>query len=186
MILLTLFLEFFKIGMFSFGGAYGAIPLIKESVLAQGWADEEMISNMIAISESTPGPIMVNTATYVGSTQAGAAGAAAATLGVILPSFLVLLLVTVFLQSLLKHKNVQAVLGGVKPCLMGVILCTGAFMACSELLGDVKVPTIHPVACGIFLFLILLSCVYRFARKKEISPIFLIIISAALGVLLYS
>ena len=72
---LLLFLEFFKIGMFAFGGAYGAIPLIQESILRNGWMDETMFANMLAISESTPGPIMVNAATYIGSRCAGVPGA---------------------------------------------------------------------------------------------------------------
>lgn len=87
MIYLTLFLEFLKIGAFSFGGAYGAIPLIKETVISHGWLNEEMFANIIAVSESTPGPIMVNTATYIGNVQGGILGAALATLGVVLPSW---------------------------------------------------------------------------------------------------
>ena len=112
MIYISLFLAFFKIGMFAFGGAYGAVPLIQESVLAHGWMDEAMFSNIVAISESTPGPIMVNTATYIGNSQAGIPGAAAATLGVVLPSFLIILVITSMLHGFLKNRIVQAVLKG--------------------------------------------------------------------------
>ena len=83
MIYLQLLGEFLKIGMFTFGGAYGAIPLIQQSVLGQGWMDEAMFANIIAVSESTPGPIMVNAATYVGNLQGGVPGAAIATLGAV-------------------------------------------------------------------------------------------------------
>ena len=83
---IQLFVEFLKIGLFSFGGAYGAIPLIKESVVSLGWMDEAMFSNVVAVSESTSGPIMVNAATYIGNTQGGIPGAVIATLGVVLPS----------------------------------------------------------------------------------------------------
>ena len=103
MILLELFAGFFKVGCFAFGGAYGAIPLIRDVVLSNGWLDEEMLTGMIAVSESTPGPIMVNLATYVGSSQAGFFGAVTATLAVVLPSFLIILLVTALLKTALKN-----------------------------------------------------------------------------------
>ena len=80
MILWQLFLSFLQVGAFSFGGAYGAIPLIRDVVSARGWLDDEALTHMIAVSESTPGPIMVNMATYVGNSQAGLPGAAVATL----------------------------------------------------------------------------------------------------------
>ena len=86
MILLELFIGFLKVGCFAFGGAYGAIPLIRDVVLSYGWLDDEMLTYMIAVSESTPGPIMVNLATYVGSSQAGILGSLIATLAVVLPS----------------------------------------------------------------------------------------------------
>ena len=92
MIYLELFLGFLKVGFFAFGGAYGAIPLIREIVMSYGWTSEEMLTYMIAVSESTPGPIMVNLATYVGNTQAGFWGALIATLAVVLPSFFIILL----------------------------------------------------------------------------------------------
>ena len=88
MIYLDLFFGFLKVGCFSFGGAYGAIPLIRDVALSYGWLDDETLAYMIAVSESTPGPIMVNLATYVGSSQAGLGGAVLATLAVVLPSFL--------------------------------------------------------------------------------------------------
>ena len=97
MIYLELFLGFLKVGLFSFGGAYGAIPLIRDIVLSYGWLDDEMLTYMIAVSESTPGPIMVNLATYVGSSQAGLPGSAIATFAVILPAFIIILLIMVLL-----------------------------------------------------------------------------------------
>ena len=89
MIYLKLFLTFLEIGTVSFGGGYGMIALVREAVLGNSWLTEEEFLNLIAVSESTPGPIAVNTATFVGSTQGGFFGALAATLGVVLPSFLV-------------------------------------------------------------------------------------------------
>ena len=92
MIYLKLFLGFLKVGCFSFGGAYAAIPLIRDVVRGYGWMTEDQLAYMIAVSESTPGPIMVNLATFTGATQAGLAGAALATFAVVLPAFLVILL----------------------------------------------------------------------------------------------
>jgi chromate transporter len=106
MIYLDLFLGFLKVGCFAFGGAYGAIPLIRDVVMSYGWLNEEMLTYMIAVSESTPGPIMVNLATYIGSSQAGILGAVVATLAVVLPSFLIILLITALLKSVLKNKLV--------------------------------------------------------------------------------
>ena len=93
MIILELFLQFLQIGAFAFGGAYGAIPLIRETVLSMGWMNEAQLMNLLGISESTPGPIMVNAATMTGFDQAGIPGALVATLGVILPSFLIMLII---------------------------------------------------------------------------------------------
>ena len=109
MILLELFIGFLKVGCFAFGGAYGAIPLIRDVVLSHGWLDDEMLTYMIAVSESTPGPIMVNLATYVGSSQAGIPGALIATLAVVLPSFLLILLVTALLKTALSSSGTRIV-----------------------------------------------------------------------------
>ena len=102
MILLDLFLGFLRVGCFSFGGAYGAIPLIRDVVMSYGWLDEETLIYFIAVSESTPGPIMVNLATYVGSSQAGLAGAVVATLAVVLPAFVIILLVMAVFKNFLR------------------------------------------------------------------------------------
>ncbi len=108
MIYLQLFLAFLKIGCFAFGGAYGAIPLIQEIVLSHSWVEPETFIYFIGVSESTPGPIMVNLATYVGIQQGGFFGAIAATAGVVLPSFIMILLVTAVLKGFLKNRCIQA------------------------------------------------------------------------------
>ena len=108
MIYLELFWGFLKVGCFAFGGAYGAIPLIRDVVLSYGWISDEMLTYMIAVSESTPGPIMVNLATYVGSNQGGFIGALVATTAVITPSFFIILLITVMLKNALKNPYIQA------------------------------------------------------------------------------
>ena len=100
----TIFLTFAKIGLFSFGGAYGAIPLIRDVVISYGWLSEEKMMDMIAVSESTPDPIMVNLATYVGSSRAGILGGIIATFAVVLPAFLIILMIMGLLYDLdLQH-----------------------------------------------------------------------------------
>ena len=136
MIFFDLLIGFLKVGLFAFGGAYGAIPLIRDVVLSYGWIEDEMLTYMIAVSESTPGPIMVNLATYVGSSQAGFRGALIATTAVVLPSFIIILLIMVLLKKLLKNPYVQAVLRGLKPCIIGIILATGVFMILQHSVGS--------------------------------------------------
>lgn len=184
---LELFLAFLKVGCFAFGGAYGAIPLIRDEVLAHGWLNEETLTYMIAVSESTPGPIMVNLATYVGSTQAGLPGAAAATLGVILPAFLIILLVTALLKRTLKNRYVQAVLRGLKPCVAGIILATGIQMTVSNCLIETEgsAAAFDLKAAGITLFLVIAAAGYKKVFKKKLSPIMLIVIAAAAGMAVY-
>ena len=107
MIYLDLFIGFLKVGLFAFGGAYGAISLIRDIVLSYGWLSEEMITYMIGVIESTPGPIMINLATYVGSSQGGVLGAMLATLAVVLPSFITILLVMIILKKVLNNSWIR-------------------------------------------------------------------------------
>ncbi len=122
MIYLDLLIGFLKVGCFSFGGAYAAIPLIREVVLSYGWVSEEMLTDMIAVSESTPGPIMVNMATYVGSSQAGFWGALIASAAVVLPSFVIILLITIFFTNFKDNEIVERIFKGIRPCVVAMIL----------------------------------------------------------------
>ena len=181
MICLDLFLGFLKVGCFAFGGAYGAIPLIRDVVLSYGWLSDETLTYMIAVSESTPGPIMVNLATYVGSSQAGMLGAIVATLAVVLPSFIIILLVTALLKTALKNKYVQAALRGLKPCVIGIVLATGIYMV----FGAISSVTVNVQAITITALLIASMFGYKHFAKKKLSPILLIIISAVAGMAVY-
>jgi len=183
MIYLELFLGFLKVGCFAFGGAYGAIPLIRDIVTSYGWLSDEMLTYMIAVSESTPGPIMVNLATYVGSNQAGFAGALIATLAVVLPSFFIILLVTAMLKTALKNRYVQAILRGVKPCVIGIVLATGVYMVLKNCFPAGKGVDVR--AAVITAVLLVGMAVYKRMAKKKLSPIMLIVISAVLGVFVY-
>ena len=181
MIYLELLIGFLKVGLFSFGGAYAAIPLIRDVVLSYGWMSEEMLADMIAIAESTPGPIMVNLATYTGSTQAGIAGAAVATLAVVTPSFIIILLVMELLKNILKNRYVQTVMKGLRPCMAGIILAAGVHMIVRECLASDGVNLKALILTG-FLAVLYYGC-GRYL-KKPITPITLIIISAAAGIVL--
>ena len=183
MIYLDLFLGFLKVGCFAFGGGYGAITLIRDVVISYGWLDEEMLTYMIAVSESTPGPIMVNLATYVGSQCGGLLGAFLATLAVVLPSFLIILLIVSLMKTALKNPWVQAVLSGMKPCVMGIILATGVYMIGQNCFGA---ESVDGLALVITLLLAAVMVGYKKLRKKKISPILLIVISAVIGMIAYA
>ena len=185
MIYLELFLGFLKVGCFAFGGAYGAIPLIRDVVMSYGWLSDEMLTYMIAVSESTPGPIMVNLATYVGSNQAGFLGAFVATLAVVLPSFLIILLVTALLKTALKNKYVQAVLRGLKPCVIGIVLATGIYMVVCNCFGSVFILSANFQAIIITAILVASMFGYKHFKKKKLSPVLLIILSAVAGMVIY-
>ena len=190
MICLTLFLTFFEIGLFTFGGGYAMISIVFEKVLAHGWLAEAELLNMIAVTESTPGPIAVNMATFVGSTQAGILGSLCATLGVVLPSFIIILLVSAVIKNFLKYEGVKAFLGGVRPCVVGLILGTAINLFLSTLikLDSLINISINPDYKGLLIFAIVAvsSWVYKRIAGKKPSPILLILVSAALGILLYS
>ena len=185
MIYFDLFVGFLKVGLFSFGGAYGAIPLIRDVVLSYGWLEEDMLTYMIAVSESTPGPIMVNLATFVGRSQAGMPGALIATTAVVLPSFVIILLVMTLLQKLLRNPYAQAVLRGLKPCVIGIVLATGTYMIarhCAE--GAVSSGNVAAAAMTA-----LLAGIYFGSRKLTkggLSPIALIVFAALCGIGFYS
>ena len=185
MIYLDLFLGFLRVGCFSFGGAYGAIPLIRDVALSYGWLDDETLAYMIAVSESTPGPIMVNLATYVGSSQAGLGGAVLATLAVVLPSFLVILLAAAVLKNLLENRYVKAVLGGLKPCVIGIILATGVYMTVHNGISGMGKPGLDLRPAAITAILAAVMWGAKPVLKRKVSPLALIAVSACLGILLY-
>jgi len=185
MIYLELFIGFLKVGSFAFGGGYGAIPLIRDVVLSYGWISDEMLTYMIAVSESTPGPIMVNMATYIGSEQAGFLGAVIATLAVVLPSFIIIVLITALLKTALKNRYVQALLGGLKPCVIGIVLATGIYMVLSNCLGTISAVNVNLPSILIVVILYAVMCGYKYFAKKKLSPIMLIVVSAVVGIVVY-
>lgn len=185
MIYLNLFLGFLRVGCFAFGGAYGAIPLIRDVVLSYSWLDDEALTYMIAVSESTPGPIMVNLATYIGSSQAGFWGALLATSAVVLPSFSIILLVVAALKSLLKNKYVQAILRGLKPCIIGIVLATGAYMSISSCLSTKAGTAVDFRGTVMSAVLIAVMLGAKPLFKRKVTPIAFMVISALLGIAVY-
>lgn len=183
MTVLLLFLEFFKIGCFSFGGGLGMLPLMEETVLAHGWLTEGQFYEFVGVCESTPGPIAVNMATYIGSTQAGLWGSLAATAGVVLPSFLIILLIAAVLKRFTERLWVKGFIQGVKPVVTGLILSTGVIL----LLGVLGVTGDAGLSLSALLILAVLAAldnVLRILRKKKLPSVGLILIAAALGIIL--
>lgn len=190
MILLDLFLTFLLIGAVSFGGGYGMISLVREQVLAHGWLTESEFLDMIAMSESTPGPLAVNMATFIGSSQAGFPGALVATLGVVLPAFFIILLIAAVLKNLLRYRGVEAFLSGVRPTVVGLILGTAVVLGLATLfsLGSLRDTSgvTHDAGAFLILFCLLaLDAASRTWRGRAITPILLILLSAVLGMLVY-
>ena len=186
MIYLELFIGFLKVGLFSFGGGYAAIPLIRDTVLSYGWINDEKLSYMIAISESTPGPIMVNMATYVGSSQGGILGAIIATLAVILPAFVFIILIAKILKNFVDNIYVQGALTGLKACIVAIILAMGIYISFANMFGSISALEINVIPIVLF---VILSALYFGARmliKKKFSPIWLIVVSAIAGIIAYS
>ena len=184
MMYLKLFLDFFKVSCFTFGGAYGAIPLIRDMVLGNGWITEERLAYMIAVSESTPGPIMVNLATYIGYDRAGFWGSVIATVAVVLPAYLVILLVLGILKNTLQNRYVQAVLRGLKPCVTGIVLATGLYMVLQNCVIFGEGVTLQLPGLVITALLVGAQILYPRVTGRKLSPISLIVLSAFLGIVL--
>lgn len=184
MIYLKLFITFLEIGLVSFGGGYGMIALIREKVLINNWLTESEFLNFVGIAESTPGPIAVNMATFVGSSQAGVLGSLVATIGVVLPSFIIILIIASIFKNLLKYEIVKSILGYIKPAIVGLIIGTGLllFINTISIFGPKEFDYKKIIILGI---IILISLLCKIIFKKKISPILLIILSGILGIILY-
>ncbi len=183
MIYLTLFLEFFKIGLFSFGGAFGMLPLIEETVIKHGWLGENDFLSFVGVCESTPGPIAVNIATYVGSIRGGIIGSICATLGVVMPSFLIILLIASVLNSFTENKIFKSFIKGVNPVIIALILSTGTVLtakACGYV--SIKEWDTDIISASVFTVIAAVYFVSKKLWKKKLSAIQIILISAGLGV----
>lgn len=188
--LFQLFYTFFLIGLFSFGGGMGMMALIEqEVVINNNWMTSTELYRFIGISESTPGPIAVNIATFVGCEKGGAAGGLAATLGVCLPSFLIILLIATLLKTLMKNPCVKACLNGVKPVVLGLLFAMAVKIIAVNMFGAFTVSSSFTFAWQPLLITVLLFCVcavYPAIFKKRLPPILLILLSIGMGILVYA
>ncbi len=189
MILWQLFFTFLKVGAFAFGGGYAMLSLIGDSVLAYGWMTEAELLNFVGVETVVPGPIAVNMATYIGYEQAGLLGAIAATVGVVLPSFIIILIVAALVRNLLQYPPVKAFFAGMRPALGGLILSVAVTMALTVFLGIKSVKTAS-ISLDWRSFVILgavvaIPLLWKRLKKKEFSSIWLVVISGVLGALLF-
>ena len=183
MILWTLFIEFFKIGLFTIGGGYAMIPLVRETVLNYGWLPEGEFYDFLGICESTPGPIAINMATYVGSVQGGILGSFCATMGVVLPSFIIILLIASILKNFTDNKYFKGFIEGVKPVVIALITATGVTLLI-KCIGFISLKEFefNPVSTIVLALIIAIYFIFNKFTKKKLSTIMLIVISAVLGI----
>ena len=180
--LLQLFLSFFRIGLFSVGGGYAAMPLIQEQVVTlHGWLDMTGFGDIVAIAEMTPGPIAVNAATFVGTQVAGLPGAIAATLGCVTPSCIIVLTLAWVYYRFRGLDTVQGILAGLRPAVVAMIGSAGLSLVLQSLWGGgaVGLSTLDPIALVIFLG------AFFALRKWKPSPITVMAASGLAGLVLY-
>ncbi|MBR5250451.1 MAG: chromate transporter [Clostridia bacterium] len=187
--LFNLFFTFFKIGLFTFGGGYAMIPLITQEVLSNQWLTEDALINFIAISESTPGPFAINIATFVGASQGGVLGAGLATLGVVLPSFVIILLVASIFTMFEKNKYVKGALLGISPVVCALILGTGLSLFIKNVWTNAyelnSTPILDFKALIIATIAFVGSLLYKKLTKKNLSAILVIVFGAVAGIIVY-
>ena len=183
MIYLTLFYEFFKIGLFTFGGGYAMIPLVKDAATNVFSLGENQFYDLLGICESTPGPIAINMATFVGSFEGGVFGSIMATLGVVLPSFIIILLIAAILKNFIENRYFKGFIKGVKPVVIALISATGLVLLIKSIgytPGEKFSFNLVSAICFVLIF-----AIYNISLKvykKKISAVVLILISAVLGI----
>lgn len=198
-LLIALFISFFLIGLFTFGGGYAMIPMIQETVLEKGWISSiDEIFKFIGIAEATPGPFAVNISTFIGYNQAGFLGAAASTFGVILPSFIIILIIAMVGDRFLKTPIMQDALRGIRPIVIGLIASVALSILYKNLfradldIFNIEINDFDFICLIITIIAFCLSFVKYKVKKndkiitKKISPILIIIISGLIGMVLYT
>ena len=189
MSLISLFFTFFKIGLFTFGGGYGTIPLIEGEIVNKGYLSEELFLNFIGIAESTPGPIAINIATFIGAEYYGILGSLLATLGVVLPAFIIMFIISALLKNFSSNKWVKGFMNGVQPFVIGLIISTGLLIIIECLyvnFGDFTTAPIFDITSIIVTAIIILTnYIYKIFKKKNLPVIPLILISAVLGLIFF-
>lgn len=186
MVVARLFYEFFKIGLFTYGGGLAMLPLLQEIALAHNWFTEQQFADMIAISQSTPGPIAINMATFVGYNTAGTIGAIFASIGVILPGFIIILIVSKFLSHFNEKPVVKAIFVGLRAAVIGLILTAivnvakvsivdmDQYKVTGELLSLLDVRSLVFFAVSLF-------AVFRYQKH----PIYYIVTAGIIGIIIW-
>ena len=197
---LTLFWEYFKIGMFTIGGGYAMLPLLKQIVTRHGWMSEEQLYSFLGIAESTPGPVAINLATFVGNSVGmtsglgvfgGSLGSIVATVAVVLPSLIIIIVVTILFERFKSSRYVQGALKGIKPVVVGLILSAVVTVACKVILPELDPKHITANGFSQFNWISLLIVVAMVPlsqiriKRKRIHPIYLILLSAVVGVVIF-
>lgn len=180
MIYLILFLTFFKIGAFTFGGGYAMLPLIQAEVLENGWLSNEEIINFVAVSESTPGPFAINISTFVGMELGGVIGAICATLGVVLPSFLIILIVAKFFEKFKTNKYIKGIMNGLRPAAIGLIGTAVISIGKTVFFNNgISIDILKGHNFYISFAIFILATILAFKKKH---PIFIILLSGLIGI----
>lgn len=201
MIFLELFWSFFKIGLFTIGGGYSMIPMIEDTVIAQNnWLTQDQLLDFLGVSESTPGPIAINLATFIGSMMGGEYGAwgqifgaICATLGVVMPSFIIILIIAIVFEKFINKAGVQGFFYGVRPVVVGLVLASTVSLGLAVFLplldltyfSSLSVKGFDYVSLALIAVMFIIGHIRLGKRKKKIHPILLVVISAVLGVLLF-
>ena len=185
MIYLQLFWEFFKIGLFAVGGGMATLPFLQKLAVTSGWYSQALITDMIAVSESTPGPVGVNMATYVGCSVAGIPGGIIATLGVITPAIIIVNIVSAYLEKFRESTLVENVFYGLRPAVTGLIAAAGfSVVEAGVLHMDVFLQTHNFLDLIELNKLIWFILMYAVIRKYKPHPILCIAVSAVAGIIL--
>lgn len=200
MVFLTLFWEYFKIGLFTIGGGYAMLPMVQQVIEKYGWLTRKELINFIGVAESTPGPFAINLATFVGINVGsqtslgifgGFLGAAVATFAVVLPSLIIIIIVTKLFQKFRTNKYVQGVLYGIRPVVVGLILSAVLSVGCAVILPNLNLTSINKEGFSQFnwISLIIVAVFFPLSRikikGKRIHPILLILAAAAVGVVVF-
>ena len=190
MIFFELFYVFFYIGILTFGGGYAMIPMIQDEVVSRGWLEASSLTDFIAISESTPGPFAINIATFIGAQRAGFFGAVCSTLGVILPSFIIIIIVSLIMRKFLSNKYVKGSLKGVRGIIIALILSTAImFFLKMGFFSNASIKSSNfyfdRASLTILLILFISMFGYKFIKKKSLNPITLLGLSAVLGMIVF-
>ena len=197
---LTLFWEYFKIGLFTIGGGYAMLTPVKQVVLRHGWLTEDQLISFVGVAESTPGPFAINLATFVGNSVGSATelgvfggilGALIATIAVVLPSLIIIIVVTILFEKFKSSKYVQGALRGIKPVVVGLILAAVVTVGAKVILPKLNFTNITPEGFSQFnwISLIIIAAIVPLSlvkiKRKKIHPIFLILLSAVVGIVVF-